>query len=40
MASLSISHDKGQVTGGKMFSLDQDQQDVIKRYEEVCLFAH
>ena len=35
MASLSVSYEKGQVTGGKQFSLDQDQQDVIKRYEEV-----
>ena len=35
MASLSISYDKGDVTGGKLFSLDQDQQDVIKRYDEV-----
>ena len=35
MASLSISFDKGEVTEGKLFSLDQDQQDVIKRYDEV-----
>ena len=35
MASLSISSDKGKVTEGKLFSLDQDQQDVIKRYDEV-----
>ena len=37
MASLSISSDKGKVTEGKLFSLDQDQQDVIKRYDEVKL---
>ena len=35
MASLSISYDKGKVTEGKLFSLDQDQQDIIKQYEEV-----
>ena len=38
MASLSISRDKGQVTGSKLFSLDQDQQDVIRRYDEVRFF--
>ena len=35
MASLSISYDKGEISEGKMFSLDQDQQDVIKNYYEV-----
>ena len=40
MASLSISFDKGKVTEGKLFSLDQDQQDVIKRYDEVMLLLH
>ena len=39
MASLSISHDKGQVTEGKTFTLDKDQQDTIERYEEVSLFV-
>ena len=37
MASLSISYEKGKVTERKLFSLDQDQQDVIKRYDEVTL---
>ena len=35
MASLSLSYDKGQVTEGKSFSLDKDQQDVIRDYDEV-----
>ena len=39
MASLSISRDKGQVTGSKLFSLDKDQQEIIKRYEEVGMLT-
>ena len=35
MASVSISYDKGIVTEGKLFSLDLDQQEIIKRYDEV-----
>ena len=35
MASLSISHDKGEVTEGKLFALDEDQQNVIKEFAEV-----
>ena len=38
MASLSLSYDKGKVTEGKIFSLDQDQQGIIKRYATVSLF--
>ena len=37
MASLSISYDKGQVSDGKQFSLDQDQQDIIKKYDKASL---
>ena len=40
MASLSISQDKDKVTDGKLFSLDQDQRDVINRYEKVGLFDY
>ena len=40
MASLSISYDKGKVSEGKLFSLDQDQQDVIKRFDEVCILFY
>ena len=40
MASLSISQDKGKVTDGKIFSLDQDQRDVINRYEKGGLFDY
>lgn len=35
MASLNISQDKGFVTQGKAFSLDEDQQNVIKDFSEV-----
>ena len=35
MASLSITQDKGKVTEGKIFSLDEDQQSVIKEFVEV-----
>ena len=39
MASLSISHDQGKVSDGKLFSLDRHQQEVIKRYDEVRDFT-
>ena len=39
MASLSISYDQGKVSDGKLFSLDQHQQEVIKRYDEVRDFT-
>ena len=35
MASLSITKDKGNITEGKEFSLDEDQQDIIKDFAEV-----
>ena len=35
MASLSISHDKGKVTEGKLFALYEDQQNVVKEFAEV-----
>ena len=35
MASLSITQDKGIVTGGKSFTLDEDQQSVIKEFAKV-----
>ena len=35
MASLSITQDKGIVTEGKSFALDDDQQSAIKEFAEV-----